>query len=50
MSHYLAFDLDYDDGLWKYEGEIHLGEWEYEFEINAESGDVIGLEKDHIYD
>lgn len=45
-----AFDLDYDDGLWKYEGEIHLGEWEYEFEINAESGDVIGLEKDHIYD
>lgn len=45
-----TFDLDYDDGRWVYEGEIHLDEWEYEFEINAESGDVISWEKDHIYD
>lgn len=44
------FDLDYDDGIWVYEGEIHQGEWEYEFEINAENGDVISFEKDHIYD
>ena len=44
------FDLDYDDGRWVYEGEIYKGEWEYEFEINAESGDVISWEKDHIYD
>ncbi len=45
-----AFDLDYDDGRWKYEGEIYLGDWEYEFVINAEDGKVISLEKDHIYD
>ena len=43
-------DLDYDDGRWVYEGEILLGEWEYEFEIDAENGNVIGWEKDHIYD
>ena len=43
-------DLDYDDGRWVYEGEIYAGEWEYEFEIDAESGNVIGFEKDHIYD
>lgn len=46
----LNFDLDYDDGRWVYEGEIHKGEWEYEFEINGKSGDVISWEKDHIYD
>jgi uncharacterized membrane protein YkoI len=43
-------DLDYDDRRWVYEGEIYLGEWEYEFEINAENGNIIGFEKDHIYD
>ena len=43
-------DLDYDDGRWVYEGEIYLGEWEYEFEINAENGKIMGFEKDHIYD
>ena len=46
----VQFDLDYDDGRWVYEGEIHQGEWEYEFEIDGESGNVIGWEKDHIYD
>ena len=49
-SDIFQFDLDFDDGRWVYEGEIHKGEWEYEFEINAESGDVISFEKDHIYD
>jgi len=49
-SDIFQFDLDFDDGRWVYEGEIHQGEWEYEFEINAESGDVISFEKDHIYD
>lgn len=43
-------DLDYDDGHWVYEGEIYQGEWEYEFEIDAENGNVLGFEKDHIYD
>ena len=43
-------DLDYDDRHWVYEGEIYLDEWEYEFEINAENGNIIGFEKDHIYD
>lgn len=46
----IRIDLDYDDGRWVYEGEIFLGEWEYEFEIDGESGNVIGWEKDHIYD
>lgn len=44
------FDLDYDDGKWVYEGEIYKGDYEYEFEINAETGKVISWEKDHIYD
>lgn len=44
------FDLDYDDGMWVYEGEIYKGDYEYEFEINAGNGDIISWEKDHKYD
>lgn len=40
--------LERDDGLYVYEGEARLGDYEYEFEINASSGVIIGWEKDRL--
>lgn len=34
-------ELEKDDGHWKYEGEIHYNKKEYEFELNAETGQII---------
>lgn len=33
--------LDYDDGYLKYEGEVYYNGIEYEFELNAQTGDVL---------
>ena len=38
--------LDYDDGMQLYEGEIFYNFREYEFEINAVTGEVVGWEID----
>lgn len=40
--------LEMDDGIYVYEGEARLGNYEYDFEINASSGVIIGWEKDRI--
>ncbi len=40
--------LEKDDGIYIYEGEARLGNYEYEFEINASSGVIIGWDKDRI--
>lgn len=34
-------ELEKDDGRWKYEGEIHYNQREYEFELNGETGEVL---------
>lgn len=44
----IEFHLDKDDGIYQYEGEARLNGYEYEFEINASSGVIIGWEKDRI--
>lgn len=44
----LYIQLERDDGMWSYEGEATKGEYEYEFEIDAESGIIIGWEKDRM--
>ena len=33
--------LDHDDGYLKYEGEVYYNGVEYEFELNAQTGDVL---------
>lgn len=39
-----------DDGIPQFDIEIHQGDWEYEFEIHAENGQIISFDKDHKYD
>lgn len=41
-----SFERDYDDGFLNYEGEIRYGGMEYEFEIDAATGEIIGWEID----
>lgn len=42
--------LDFDDGRWEYEGEIRYGAYEYEFTIDATTGNIIEWDVDSIYD
>lgn len=37
----LKIELDYDDGVYKYEGDIIYGQKEYDFEIDANSGTIL---------
>ena len=41
---------DMDDGIWQYELEFVAGEMKYEYDINAESGDVMSFESESVYD
>lgn len=42
----LTVDLDRDDGVLKYEVDFHHGGTEYDYDINAENGDIISYDKD----
>ena len=44
------FHLETDDGRQVYEGEIRYNDKEYDFEIDAVSGDVVNWDEDSIYD
>ena len=44
------FHLETDAGRQVYEGEIRYNDKEYDFEIDAVSGDVVNWEEDSIYD
>lgn len=37
----MKIELDYDDGCYKYEGDIIYDQKEYEFEIDANTGDFL---------
>lgn len=39
-----AFETDYDDGRWQYEGELVYDGLEYEFEIDAQNGNILDWE------
>ncbi|MDO4673493.1 MAG: PepSY domain-containing protein, partial [Porphyromonadaceae bacterium] len=43
---HLRIKLDTDDGQQIYEGEIHYDGMEYEFELNAKTGDVLEWSKE----
>lgn len=47
-AEFVEFYLERDDGIDQYEGTAHLDGFEYDFEINAASGIIIGWDKERI--
>ena len=43
---YLRTELDHDDGRREYEIEFRLDRWEYDYEIHAETGEILSWDKD----
>ncbi len=41
--------LDYDDGYWKYEVEFHSGSTEYDYDIDAQTGEVLSYDHEAIH-
>ena len=39
-------ELDFDDGVYKYEVDFYVGNTEYEYEIDAKTGNIIPFDKD----
>ena len=46
----LRTKYEIDDGMPQFDIEFHQGDWEYEFEIHAENGKILSYDKDHRYD
>lgn len=42
----LHVELDYDDGVLRYEVDFHDGNVEYDYDIDAYSGDILSYDKD----
>ncbi len=40
-------ELDFDDGVWKYEVEFEYGGFEYNVDVNAENGSVLEFKKEY---
>lgn len=40
-------ELDFDDGVWKYEVEFKHGGFEYDVDVDAEKGSVLKFEKEY---
>ena len=47
---HLRTEYEIADGIPQYDVEFHQGDWEYEFEISAETGKILSFDKDHKYD
>lgn len=43
----LRTNYDWDDGRHIYEIEFHQGPWEYQYEIDAQSGQILSKEKEN---
>lgn len=46
---HLRTDYEIDDGVSQYDVEFHYGDWEYEFEIHAATGKILGFDKNNKY-
>lgn len=46
----LHTEYEIDGGTGQYDVQFISGDWEYEFEIHAETGRIISYDKDHKYD
>lgn len=44
---YEKIRLEKDDGIWQYEVELRVGRTEYDFDINAETGEIISHDVDY---
>lgn len=44
---FVRCNLEFDDGIWKYDIEFRQGKTEYDAEIKADDGYVIGFETDY---
>ena len=42
----LHTEFELDDGVARYDVEFTQGQWEYEFEIDAQSGEILSFDKD----
>ena len=45
VSH-LRVEFDHDDRIAQYDVSFREGQWEYEYEIHAETGEILSWEKD----
>lgn len=43
---YLRTELDYDNGRRKYDIEFQIDRWEYDYELHAETGEILSWDKD----
>ena len=46
----LRVEYEVDDRVPQYDVEFYVDQWEYEYEIHAESGDIISFDKDNKHD
>ena len=46
----LHTEYEIDNGTGHYDVQFHSGEWEYEFEIHAETGEILSCDRDSKYD
>lgn len=46
----LRTEYEIDDGIPMFDVAFYEGDWEYEFEIHAESGKILSYDRDHKYD
>ena len=46
----LRSEYEIDDGIPQFTVEFEQGDWEYEFDIHAETGSIISFDKDSRYD
>ena len=46
----LHTEYEIDDGVGHYDVQFRSGDWEYEFEIHAETGRILACDKDSKYD
>lgn len=43
---YLCTKFEYDNGVPQYEVQFHVGRWEYEYDIHAETGEILSYSRD----
>ena len=46
----LRVEYEFDDGIPQYTVEFEQGDWEYEYEIHGETGNILSFDKDSKYD